>query len=163
MTSVVLRNADETEAIGARVAEVLRPFTDSILLGLTGPLGAGKTTLVRGLLRELGVTGRVASPSYALIESYETDAGPVHHLDLYRLSDPGELDHLGLTDLLEQPALLLIEWPERVPALARRLDDLLELDYCDDAGGDGRRFRIGGGSPLSKALGRVAPNTATPP
>lgn len=148
MTTIGLPGADRTEAAGARLAGALRPFEQPVLLGLSGPLGAGKTTLVRGLLRALGVKGRVASPSYTLIESYATDAGPVYHLDLYRLADAGELEHLGLTDLVEEPGLLLIEWPERVPALAALCDHLLELDYD----GDGRQLVIRDGSPLARAL-----------
>lgn len=138
MTSISLSGEDQTEAAGAQLANAMRPFTRPVLLGLSGPLGAGKTTLVRGLLRALGIDGRVTSPSYTLIESYETEAGPVHHLDLYRLADAAELEHLGLTDLLAEPALLLIEWPERAPALATLCDHLLELEYDDD----GRRLVI---------------------
>jgi tRNA threonylcarbamoyladenosine biosynthesis protein TsaE len=84
---------------------------------LEGDLGAGKTTLVRGLLRAWGVTGAVRSPTYTLIEPYEvtTAAGPrrVFHLDLYRLGDPEELEYLGWREFLAEDCLLLIEWSER--------------------------------------------------
>lgn len=80
---------------------------------LRGDLGAGKTTLVRGILRGLGFDGRVKSPSFGLIESYEIDGLAVHHLDLYRLGSPAELEFLGLEDLLSGRELLLVEWPER--------------------------------------------------
>ncbi len=92
---------------------------------LAGDLGAGKTTLVRGMLRGLGFSGRVKSPSYGLVESYELGRIVVHHLDLYRLSDPGELDFIGLEDLLDETSVLLVEWPERaagrLPPVTTRL------------------------------------------
>jgi len=80
---------------------------------LSGELGAGKTTLVRGILRGLGFEGRVKSPSYGLVESYEVGGLEIHHLDLYRLGEPGELDFVGIEDLLGENSVLLIEWPER--------------------------------------------------
>jgi len=80
---------------------------------LTGELGAGKTTLVRGMLRGLGFKGRVKSPSYGLVESYSLDSIIVHHLDLYRLGNPEELDFIGFEDLLAPDSVLLVEWPER--------------------------------------------------
>lgn len=80
---------------------------------LSGDLGVGKTTLVRGLLRALGFSGRVKSPSYGLIESYRIDDLDIHHLDLYRLGHGEEIRYLGLEDLLGEHSLLLIEWPER--------------------------------------------------
>lgn len=89
------------------------------LIFLHGDLGAGKTTLARGLLRGLGVTGTVRSPTYTLIEPYsiqlpdKTTTWPVFHLDLYRLTDPRELDELGWWELQADGGLLLIEWPER--------------------------------------------------
>src|ERR1700753_2197112 len=106
--------AEETEGFGARLAAA-RPTRDDILsvVYLTGDLGAGKTTLTRGLLRALGVTGTVRSPTYTLVEIYELDAVTALHLELYRLSDPGELHNLGLREWAGGGHLWLIEWPER--------------------------------------------------
>ena len=100
----------EMMALGAGLAERLR---GGDVVTLSGPLGAGKTTLVRGMLRGLGFEGRVKSPSYGLVESYDVAGLTVHHLDLYRLGDPGELDFIGLEDLPGPASVLLVEWPER--------------------------------------------------
>ncbi len=100
-------------ALGARLAERLRSGSYRGVIYLCGDLGAGKTTLVRGLLRGLGYQAPVRSPTYTLIEPYEAVEPPVVHLDLYRLADPEELEYLGLRDLLERPSLILVEWPER--------------------------------------------------
>lgn len=96
--------------LGGALADTIAPGQ---VWTLHGDLGAGKTTLVRGVLRGLGFEGRVKSPSYGLIESYAVRGIEVHHLDLYRLGDPGELDFIGLEDLLTPNSVLLIEWPER--------------------------------------------------
>ena len=104
--------ADEaaTEQLGAELARMLRPGQ---VIFLQGELGAGKTTLVRGVLRALGHTGKVKSPTYTLIEPYSSPIGTIYHLDLYRLGDPEELDYIGVRDLLDTSAVLLVEWPER--------------------------------------------------
>jgi tRNA threonylcarbamoyladenosine biosynthesis protein TsaE len=83
------------------------------LVFLEGDLGMGKTTLARGILRGLGFTGRVKSPTYTLIEPYGFSGIQVYHLDFYRIKDPRELEFIGLEELLEERALMLIEWPER--------------------------------------------------
>lgn len=97
-------------AFGVPLAERLR---DGGVVYLSGDLGVGKTTLVRGLLRALGYPGRVKSPSYGLIESYQLGSLAVHHLDLYRLGDAEEIEYLGLLDLLDESSLMLVEWPEK--------------------------------------------------
>lgn len=100
----------EMLALGKTLA---RRFEKGGLVFLSGDLGMGKTTLVRGLLRALGFTGRVKSPSYGLVESYQLGERVVHHLDLYRLSHGEELAYLGLEELFDGTALVLIEWPEK--------------------------------------------------
>jgi len=110
------RLADEaaTEALGHGLARALPPpSAGPLLLALEGELGAGKTTLARALLRALGAQGTVRSPSYTLLEPYDLPPWQVLHLDLYRLSDPGELESLGLRDALVPGHLWLVEWPAR--------------------------------------------------
>lgn len=85
----------------------------AIVVAIQGELGAGKTTLVGGLINALGITGAVRSPTYTLIEPYEAHGRHLYHLDLYRLADPQEVAALGIRDLLLSDAVLLIEWPER--------------------------------------------------
>lgn len=105
-----------TEAFGAALADALRD-REGVVIYLRGDLGAGKTTLVRGLLRALGVTGRVRSPTYTLMEPYRGGDRNVIHLDLYRISDPLELGNLGLADYSPRTTWWLVEWPERGSSL----------------------------------------------
>ncbi len=97
-------------ALGARIANVLAP---GAVITLSGPLGAGKTTLVRGIVRARGHVGAVRSPTYALVETYALAGLTLHHFDFYRLADPSELEEMGLRDYLAADAACLIEWPER--------------------------------------------------
>ncbi len=107
-----------TEALGAALARSLPTGVDRALsVHLQGDLGAGKTTLVRGFLRALGVTGAVRSPTYGLLEPYAVAGRAVLHLDLYRLAEPTEVEALGLRDHDEPGAVWLIEWPERGAAV----------------------------------------------
>lgn len=122
------------EALGVELSRVLDP---PCVITLTGPLGAGKTTLVRAYLRALGHTGPVRSPTYTLVETYPLADRTVHHLDLYRLGDPDELELIGVRDLATLDAVWLIEWPERGGDRLPPVDWALELDYEDG----GRRIR----------------------
>lgn len=116
-----------TERLGARLGDILRPG-ESILLH--GGLGAGKTTLARGLISSLCGVSDVPSPTYTLIQNYETDAGEMLlHADLYRIEGEGELAELGLDEAFEE-AICLIEWPDRLGAFLpdQRLDLHLVAD-----------------------------------
>jgi tRNA threonylcarbamoyladenosine biosynthesis protein TsaE len=108
------RTAEETEGVGAQLAQARPARQDALTtVHLTGDLGVGKTTLARGFLHELGVSGIVHSPSYNLMDVYDTRSGIIVHLDLYRMRDPSELEPLGLRDEARPGVLWLIEWPER--------------------------------------------------
>ena len=110
----ITRSGDETEALGARLLGAPAGLGSPCrVVELTGELGAGKSTFARGVLRALGVRGPIKSPSYTLLETYELPAVQAVHLDLYRLIDPAELEHLGLADYHRPGFLWLVEWPER--------------------------------------------------
>ena len=143
-----LPDAAATEQLGAHLARSVTPA----VVYLTGDLGAGKTTLVRGLIHALGYTGKVRSPTYTLVEPYACEPCPVFHLDLYRLADAEELEWLGLRDMLEEPALLMVEWPERGSGALPAADLSIDIGYS----GSGRMARLvsasGAGKQLLKGL-----------
>jgi tRNA threonylcarbamoyladenosine biosynthesis protein TsaE len=129
---IPLGDAASTEAFGHRLADRLRAGD---VVALYGTLGAGKTTLARGILRGLGHEGDVGSPTFPIVQTYEPPDTrlPAWHVDLYRIEAASELDELGLDEAKEE-AVLLIEWPERLPWL---WPESLKLTLAD-AGSGGR-------------------------
>jgi tRNA threonylcarbamoyladenosine biosynthesis protein TsaE len=107
---MMLGTPEATEALGARLAGRLRAGD---VIALFGDLGAGKTTLTRGLLRRLGFEGDVGSPTFPIVQTYEDLRPPLWHVDLYRIEDAAEIEELALDEALEDSALV-IEWPERL-------------------------------------------------
>jgi len=135
MTEMRLADAAATEAFGARLAQWVRAGD---VITLRGDLGAGKTSIARGLLAALGLAGEAPSPSFAIVQPYRPPEVmlPVLHVDLYRLDDAEEVEELGLEDE-RGDGLLLVEWPER--AGARAWPDALALTLAIDPAG-GRRL-----------------------
>ncbi|MBI1238240.1 MAG: tRNA (adenosine(37)-N6)-threonylcarbamoyltransferase complex ATPase subunit type 1 TsaE [Alphaproteobacteria bacterium] len=109
MLRIPLADEAATATLGAAIAQVLTP---GMLVTLRGPLGAGKTSLARAILRALGHAGEVPSPTFTLVQTYDTPVGPLAHVDLFRLKAPDDIEELGLEDALDQ-GVCLIEWPER--------------------------------------------------
>ncbi|MBC53207.1 MAG: tRNA (adenosine(37)-N6)-threonylcarbamoyltransferase complex ATPase subunit type 1 TsaE [Gammaproteobacteria bacterium] len=106
-----LHTESDTQRAGDCLSQALG--SDGAIIYLTGDLGAGKTTLSRGLIRGLGYQGAVKSPTYTLVEPYEYFEFPLYHFDLYRLTDPEEVEFLGVDEYFVPPAVCLIEWPCR--------------------------------------------------
>ena len=111
---------------GQQIAEKITP---PYVIYLTGDLGAGKTTLVQGMLQYFDYTEIVSSPSYNLIHQYPTKLYEIAHLDLYRLEDPEELAMLGLVDLLTSNSILCVEWPEKGAGFLPEADLLINIQY----------------------------------
>lgn len=132
-------------ALAIAFIESLAPVPKSTLcLHLHGELGAGKSTLARALLRGLGVRGKIKSPTYALVEPYESAYGSLLHMDLYRLTEAAELEYLGLDLLFAHASLMLIEWPEKAGALLPAPDLTISLGHHEDANQAGRTLQIAG-------------------
>lgn len=129
--------ADEaaTLALGATLAQALAP---GLVVFLEGDLGAGKTTLTRGLLRALGYTGRVKSPTYTLVEPYVVSNLYLYHFDLYRFHDPSEWEDAGFRDYFNPDSVCLIEWADKAAALLPEPDWLIRLSPH----GEGRQAEI---------------------
>ena len=136
---VELPDLAAVEDLGARIAARMRAGD---VVALSGPLGAGKTTLARAILRAAGHEGEVPSPTFTLIEMYDALDPPVAHADFYRLDDPSEVEEIGLDDY-RAGAALLAEWPERAGGFSHEPQCLsVELENS----GEGRRAIVEGGS-----------------
>jgi tRNA threonylcarbamoyladenosine biosynthesis protein TsaE len=124
---MMLENEQATARLGAALAELVGPGD---VVTLSGPLGVGKTALARGFIEALGHADEVPSPSFALVQPYETLQPPVWHVDLYRIEDAAEIEELGLDSATD--AVLLVEWPERAGKDAWPEALGLSLDFGQD-------------------------------
>ena len=125
---------DEAGCTAHARALASRPALADAYLELHGPLGAGKTTFVRHLLRALGIDGRVKSPTYAVVEPHTTPAGlAVSHFDFYRFNDPREWEDAGFRDVFASPGLKLAEWPEKAAALIPAADVAIHIEAPDES------------------------------
>lgn len=149
--SVNLADSAATERLAEQLAEALPQHLDGWTVLLAGELGAGKSTFARALIRAMGHEGPVPSPTYTLVEPYELPGGTIYHIDLYRIAAADELRYLGFAET--DDGLRLIEWPERVPAVAETADLRIALDYADG----GRAAAIAGlslrGRDVAAAMG----------
>jgi tRNA threonylcarbamoyladenosine biosynthesis protein TsaE len=135
-----LPDSSVTDALGRALARSFPGAVQTAAVAyLQGELGAGKTTCVRSLLRALGVTGLVRSPTYTLVETYHVAALTCVHVDLYRLQSLHEVDELGLRDLMGPGVLLMVEWPEKGGAALPPADLNVTLQYA----GEARQARLG--------------------
>lgn len=137
MDDITLALPDEaaTLALGGKLAQVLK---NGLVIWLCGDLGAGKTTLSRGLMQGLGFQGKVKSPTYTLVESYVISGLNLYHFDLYRLIDPSEWDAAGFREYFNPASVCLVEWPEKAAELLPSADIEIHLDMA----GAGRKARL---------------------
>lgn len=144
MLKIFLPDEAATRALGAGLAQSIEP---GLLVYLHGDLGSGKTTLARGLLRALGHTGRVKSPTYALVEVYTISRLNLYHFDFYRFRDPKEWRDAGFSEYFNDSSVCLVEWPEKAAGLLPPAD----LDIALEFAGDGRDLSIRAGTESGKA------------
>lgn len=122
--------ADDMRSLGRALGGALRVAgSGALVIGIEGELGAGKTTLVSGVLAGVGIQGAIRSPTYTLIEPYEGAGLQLYHIDLYRLSGAREVEALGIRDLLDERAVLLIEWPSRGAGALPTEDLSIAIEY----------------------------------
>ncbi|MGH8321355.1 MAG: tRNA (adenosine(37)-N6)-threonylcarbamoyltransferase complex ATPase subunit type 1 TsaE [Gammaproteobacteria bacterium] len=145
MIQYTVADAGAMDRLGAHLGHAL---DGGAVVYLHGELGAGKTTLVRGVLRGLGFTGSVRSPTYTLVEGYEFSGRLLQHLDLYRIRAPTELEYLGIRELDDPDLWVFVEWPERGAAALPPPDLILRLETQ----GPGRSIKLEASSARGRTL-----------
>ena len=124
-----------SEQVAIRIAACL---VSPLTLAFSGEIGAGKTTLIRAMLRALGVDSAIKSPTFSLVESYQVRHLHIHHFDLYRIQDESELEYIGFRDYFSKDAICCIEWPERVPSCIEHAD----VGFSLNMKGTGREMQV---------------------
>lgn len=142
-----LPHEQATDALAKKLAHGL---TSPAILTFSGELGAGKTAFIRSMLRTLGVTSTIKSPTFSVVESYQLTDYSVHHFDLYRISDETELEAIGVRDYFSTDTVCCVEWPERAPDLLAHVDVSFEFNYNLD--GEGRTLLASASSERGRAL-----------
>lgn len=143
---------DEAHCAATAQRLAAHPSLRNAFIELHGPLGAGKTTFTRHLLQALGVTGRIKSPTYAVMEQYPLPGGPaISHFDFYRFEDPQEFEDAGFRDVFGTPGLKIAEWPEKAQELLPVADLRIDIAFADEAAGEE------GGGPRSVHLSAQTP------
>ena len=142
---IALADAAATTRAGAALAPCITP---GMVITLEGELGAGKTTLARGLLRAAGVEGPIKSPTYDLVEHYPLSSIYFYHIDLYRFTNADDWEGAGLAECFREGAVCLVEWPSRVGALLPTADLALHLAFAP--GGDGRVLEVTANGPAGE-------------
>lgn len=135
-STVISHSEADTIALGIKIAENL---PDEIIIPVTGPLGVGKSVLIRGIAKGLGYEGRVRSPSYTIERIYNTPRGPLHHWDLYRIESQSETEYV-FEEIRMQKGIRLIEWGERLVDFLRDSFPIIEMEFQDEP--DTRLIRI---------------------
>ena len=128
--TLLWRSEEDTAAFASQLAA--QPGLTNAFVTLHGELGAGKTTLVRHLLRALGVNGRIKSPTYAVVEPHEVPGLSIWHFDFYRFSDPREWEDAGFRDIFASPGLKLAEWPQNAAALIPPADIAIDIEALNE-------------------------------
>jgi tRNA threonylcarbamoyladenosine biosynthesis protein TsaE len=143
--TLIVHDENEMRGLGA---SLIAACEHGGVITLSGELGTGKTTLVRGALEAEGIVDGVRSPTYTLVEYYPLSRFAVAHFDLYRLADPEELEYLGYRDYLNQQTLCLIEWPQRAGGYLHAIDLEIKLEYV----AQGRRVELSAGTSWGQQL-----------
>jgi tRNA threonylcarbamoyladenosine biosynthesis protein TsaE len=143
VTTCHLESESVTLTFGAEIATILRP---GLIISLRGDLGAGKTTLARGILRGLGHEGKVKSPTYNLVEIYKISRLYFYHFDFYRFTDPIEWEEAGFREYFNENSICLVEWPEK----AEKLLPIADIQISFTITGTGRKIEIQAGTEVGR-------------
>ena len=148
---LILKNLDDTKELGEKLAQCCSNLQCPCVIYLIGDLGAGKTTLAQNFIKYFGFV-RVKSPTYTLVETYQNENIDIHHFDCYRLTDPEELEYIGIREYLKPKSLQLIEWPELGKGALEKADISIKLS----GNGETRKVKITFQTDLGKSIKECA-------